>query len=184
MSNYDLHLVLDWTVTPFYGHFTTKTWVVTDGTNTTTISDFIAADLKQNDTMTFSLQEANPTPSRILNLKQFTIIFTKELGAGSEPDTPFSWTDGNSTTPILLGMVVFTPNDQSAGTLPLTQIGVYSANFTSYPPTPSGGTLLSVTNNATAAFEATLCAEIWDNSDPTVKRFYTHDPSMDVTTTD
>jgi hypothetical protein len=78
-------------------------------------------------------------------------------------------------------MVIFTATAAAGQPLPITGIGVDSASFTSYPPTPSGGTLLSVANNATAAFEATFCAEIWDGNTPPYRAFFTHDPDMDVT---
>jgi hypothetical protein len=181
MSNYDLHLVVDWSTFengPFYGHFTSKQWVVTGDGPTRTISDFIAGDFTQGDTLTFSLAEAN---GLAVCLKQMVVIFTKELGAGTEPDSPFNWTDSNHSNTTLLGMIIFTANASGGQPLPITGLGADSVNFTSYPPTPSGGTLFSVANNATAAFEATFCAEIWDDNTPPYRAFFTHDPSMDVT---
>jgi hypothetical protein len=174
MSNWNLNLWFDWNTyqtPPFLGRFTTKTWVKDSGTET---PDFIAADIKGGDTITFSLREVN---NLAVNVNQLVVIFTKQAGAGSEACSPIVWTDpaNPNAKPIPLGMVIFKP--ASPAPIP-TGASWSTTGCPTYPPSVT----MSVPGNTTSnAYESTVCVEIWDNSTPPNIGFFTHDPDMDVT---
>ena len=52
---------------------------------------------------------------------------------------------------------------------------------TDCPTYPTGVTMTLPAIVTANAFESTVCVEIWDNSTPQFKCFFTHDPDMDVT---
>jgi hypothetical protein len=176
MTNWILTLTLDWNSGS--GRFSTKTWTkVTDGTSGPPVADFVAADVQQNDTISFSVQsvrEGNPPQPQAVNLHQLVVIFTKQPGAGSEACSPINWTDpqGYVGPP---GMVIFAPpqtqSQPNGAPLP------WSSGPTTYPPNVP----LTIAVTGPNAYESTVCAEIWDDHQPPYIRFYTHDPDMDVT---
>jgi len=85
MSNWNLKLVLDWTTyetPPFYGRFFHK---AVEQRRWAPIADFIAADIKGGDTISFSLCEKG---NLTVFVNQLIVIFTKQAGAGSEGMQP------------------------------------------------------------------------------------------------
>jgi hypothetical protein len=176
MTNWILTLTFDWNSGA--GRFSTKTWTkVTDGTSGPPVADFIAADVKYGDTISFTVVEGSGLQVR---LNQLVVIFTKQPGAGSENCSPIYWTDPNNNNEVVLGMVIFTPDPQPAPIPPTS--GWSSVGCPTYPTIASGAPVpLTIGLNGPNAFESTVCAEIWDDHPTPYIRFYTHDPDMDVT---
>jgi hypothetical protein len=177
MSNWNLTLTFDWNSGA--GRFATKTWTkTTDGASGPPVADFIAADVVQNDTISFTLVEQQGLNVR---LNQLVVIFTKQPGAGEEVCSPITWTDpNNGNTGVVLGMVIFIPDPQPAPIPPTS--GWSSVGCPTYPTIAGGAPVpLTIGVNGPNAFESTVCAEIWDDHPSPFRRFYTHDPDMDVT---
>jgi len=198
MNQYKLELVIDWS--QYYdgvynGRFAQHGWTKNGGTPT---ADFIAADLQPNDSLDFKVYGINYTGP--LFIRRMAVIFTKggataTVTPGSTGpaapaySTPFVWNYG--TTPnarqSLLGMVIYDfatplalPFDSSIQPPPagLTMLPTGAPQTLIIPTTLPG----PVAFPSAATFAVTVCAEIWDGTNPQPwQATYTHDPDMDVT---